>query len=80
MTYRYLGAAPPVKTVDADGKICFPESAFLRIQPRAAGVQRELVTLTGRYSARLIPLDRGLLVVDPRYDNLPLGPGWEWRM
>lgn len=59
---------------------CFPDQALLRLQPRAAGpLFRELVTLTGPYESWPISPDRGLLVIDPRYDNLPLGPGWEWR-
>lgn len=30
--------------------------------------------------AESVPItwNRGILVIDPRYDTLPLGPGWEW--
>jgi len=57
---------------------CFPEQAILRLQPRAAGpLYRELVTQTGPYETYPISWDRGLLVIDPRYDNLPIGRGWE---
>lgn len=41
---------------------------------------RELVNLSGRAGSVPISWDRGMLIIDPRYDNLPLGPGWEWRM
>lgn len=61
-----------------DKSVCFPEKAILRMQPRAAGPQRELVTLTGGYERIRVPWNRGLLVIDPRYDTLPLGPV-EWR-
>jgi hypothetical protein len=58
---------------------CVPRHAVLRLQPSAAGpLYRELVTTSG--PARRIPFsyDRGLLVIDPRYDRLPaVGPGWE---
>ncbi len=60
--------------------LCFPEEAVLRLQPRAAGPYfRELQTLTGRYESWPIDPNRGLLVIDPHYDHLPLGPGWESR-
>lgn len=49
------------------------------MQPRAAGPTRVLQTLTGGYQQIPIPWNRGLLVIDPRYDNLPIGPGWEHR-
>lgn len=71
----YHGSA---KTTD---QICFPRDAVLRLQPRAAGALfRELVTLTGPYQSFPISPARGLLVVDPAYDRLPLGPGWEHRL
>lgn len=77
MSYHQTGPGPKPLTSD---EICFPEDAILRIQPRAAGpLLRELVTLTGPAQTFPISPDRGLLVIDPRYDNLPLGPGWEWR-
>lgn len=60
---------------------CFPDDALLRLQPRAAGpLYRDLVTLTGSYESIPIDPNRGLLLIDPRYDTLPLGPGWEWRV
>jgi hypothetical protein len=58
---------------------CFPDEAILRLQPRAAGPLRYLVTLAGRSESFPISWNRGVLVIDPRYDTLPLGPGWEWR-
>ena len=71
----YHGNAP------STDQVCFPRDGILRIQPRAAGpLFRELVTLTGPYETFPISPARGLLVVDPRYDNLPLGPGWEYRL
>jgi hypothetical protein len=34
--------------------------------------------MTGPYSEIPYSYDRGLLVIDPRYDTLPVvGPGWE---
>lgn len=73
MSYR--GAAP------STDQICFPQDALLRLQPRAAGpLVRELVTLSGRTQTWPISPARGLLVVDPRFDRLPLGPGWENRL
>lgn len=54
--------------------VCFPEEAVLRLQPRAAGPLRELETLVGSYERIVIPPDRGILVINPRYDTLPLGP------
>jgi hypothetical protein len=51
----------------------------MRLQPRAAGPIRSLMTLTGEFDEVPISPNRGLLIVDPRYDTLPLGPGWEWR-
>jgi len=58
---------------------CFPREAIVRVQPRAAGpLFRELVSVTGPYVSIPFTYDRGLLVVDPRYDTLPIvGPGWE---
>lgn len=60
-------------------KWCFPDDAILRLQPRAAGpLYRELVTQGGPYESFPIDWERGLLVIDPRYDDLPIGgPGWE---
>lgn len=40
---------------------------------------RELMTTSGRAESVPITWNRGILVIDPRYDTLPLGPGWEWR-
>jgi hypothetical protein len=76
MSYHHLGQGPAPKTSD---EVCFPRDAVLRMQPRAAGPMRELVTLSGRAGSASISWDRGMLVIDPRYDDLPLGPGWEWR-
>ncbi len=60
---------------------CFDDAHLLRIQPRAAGPMfRELQTLTGPAQSWTINPSRGLVVVDPRYDNLPIGRGWEPRM
>lgn len=58
---------------------CFPQEAVLRLQPRAAGpLFRELIPATGPYVSAPITYDRGLLVIDPRFDTLPVvGPGWE---
>ncbi len=58
---------------------CFPRQAVLRLQPRAGGpLIRELIPTTGPYRSMPYSYDRGLLVIDPRYDNLPVrGPGWE---
>ena len=68
----------PARSTD---QYCFPDEALLRLQPRAAGpLLRELVTLTGPYESFPISWDRGLLIVDPRYDNLPIGRGWEYRV
>ena len=74
-------------------RICFPEEAILRLQPRAAGpLIKDLVTVTGPAMSIPYSYNRGLLVVDPRYDHLQLtahrdmkpanpravvGPGWE---
>jgi len=69
-------ASPGTKTTD---DICFPRQAILRIQPRAAGPVRSLMTTSGLAEEFVISPTRGLIVIDPRYDNLPLGPGWEWR-
>lgn len=76
MSYSHTGFGAPPKTSD---EVCFPKDAILRLQPRAAGPLRELVTLTGGYESLPISWNRGVLIVDPRYDTLPLGPGWEWR-
>lgn len=77
MSYRHLGAGPPRRTTD---EICFPQEAFLRIQPRAAGpLLRELVTTSGPYETFPISWERGILAIDPRYDTLPIGPGWASR-
>lgn len=66
----------PQKTL---AQICFPRDAILRLQPRAAGpLFRSLVTAAGPYEEIPYSYERGLLVVDPRYDVLPvIGPGWE---
>lgn len=58
---------------------CFPDEAILRLQPRAAGpLFKELVTQSGPYESIPFSYDRGLLVIDPRWDDLPIGgPGWE---
>lgn len=64
--------------VRSSDEICFPKSALLRIQPRAAGPSRYLIATTGRAQASQIPINRGLLVVDPRFDTLPVGKGWEY--
>jgi hypothetical protein len=66
----------PVQSTDS---ICFPRDALLRIQPRAAGPMRTLITTSGPAHEVPVPLDRGLLVIDPRFDRLPVGPGWEPR-
>jgi hypothetical protein len=62
-------------------QLCFPREAVLRLQPRAAGpLIRSLITMSPHEPYREIPytFDRGLLVIDPRYDTLPvIGPGWE---
>lgn len=62
-------------------RVCFPERAVLRMQPRAAGpLIKSLVTMSPSEGYQSIPYsyNRGLLVIDPRYDNLPVvGPGWE---
>lgn len=76
MSYHHLGAGPAPRSSD---EVCFPRDAVLRMQPRAAGPMRELVNLTGSYESVPISWNRGVLIIDPRYDNLPLGPGWEWR-
>ena len=76
MSYHHLGQGPAPQTTD---EVCFPRDAVLRMQPRAAGPMRELVNLSGRAGSVPISWNRGVLVIDPRYDNLPLGPGWEWR-
>jgi hypothetical protein len=76
MSYHHLGQEPAPQTTD---EICFPRDAVFRVQPRAAGPMRELMTLSGRASSVPISWNRGILVIDPRYDTLPLGPGWEWR-
>jgi len=61
-------------------RYCFPDEAILRIQRRAAGpLFQELETLVGPYERFPIDPYRGLLVIDPRYDNLPIGRGWEPR-
>lgn len=58
---------------------CFPDEAILRLQPRAAGpLLKSLVPMTGPYFEIPYSYNRGLLVIDPRYDNLPvIAPGWE---
>jgi hypothetical protein len=58
---------------------CFPRNAVLRLQPRAAGpLIRDLVTVSGPYQSVPFSFNKGLLVIDPRYDTLPVrGPGWE---
>lgn len=62
-------------------ELCFPKSAVYRLQPRAAGPMiRELASTSGKAKSVPIPADRGLLVIDPRYDHLPRGRGWEWRL
>lgn len=76
MSYHHLGQGPAPQTTD---EVCFPKDAIMRLQPRAAGPLRHLVTLTGGYQSVPISWNRGLLIIDPRYDTLPLGPGWEWR-
>lgn len=60
-------------------QVCFPDSAILRLQPRAAGpLIKSLQTMSGPYMSIPYSYDRGLLVIDPRYDTLPVvGPGWE---
>lgn len=60
-------------------QVCFPRDAVLRLQPRAAGpLIRSLIPATGPYFEIPYTFDRGLLVIDPRYDTLPVvGPGWE---
>lgn len=60
-------------------RYCFPDEALLRIQPHSAGPLRELTALTGNASSVTIDPNRGLVVLDPHWDNLPIGPGWEWR-
>lgn len=78
MSYHHAGPGPHPRTSD---EWCFPDNALLRIQSRAAGpLFRELVTLTGPYETFPISHERGLLVVDPRYDDLPIGRGWESRL
>lgn len=64
------------KVVD---QYCFPRDAVLRLQPRAAGpLIKDLVTVAGPYESIPFTFGRGLLVIDPRYDTLPvIGPGWE---
>lgn len=61
---------------------CFPAHAVLRLQPRAAGpLLKDLVTVSGSYESIPFSFERGLLVIDPRYDNLPArGPGWESKV
>lgn len=63
----------------SSAQYCFPEEAVLRLQPRAAGpLLKSLVTTSGPYRSIPFTYDRGLLVIDPRYDRLPMvGPGWE---
>lgn len=62
-------------------QVCFPERAVLRMQPRAAGpLIKSLVTMDPGSPYESIPFtyNRGLLVIDPRYDTLPVvAPGWE---
>lgn len=66
----------------SDPQYCFPKEAVLRLQPRAAGpLIKDLVTVTGPYESTPFTFDRGLLVIDPRYDTLPvLAPGWESKI
>ena len=63
----------------ADSQYCFPREAVLRLQPRAAGpLIKELITTSGPYQSIPYSYNRGLLVIDPRFDRLPVvGPGWE---
>lgn len=63
------------------GQYCFPRQAVLRLQPRAAGpLFRSLTTMSGRYESIPYSYDRGLLIIDPRYDTLPtVVPGWEMK-
>lgn len=63
----------------ASDAYCFPREAVLRLQPRAAGpLIKDLVTVSGNYERIPFGYNRGLLVIDPRFDNLPIvGPGWE---
>lgn len=70
----------PAKTMQqVVDEYCFPRDAVLRLQPRAAGpLIRELVSVTGPYVSLPFTFDRGLLVIDPRYDTLPvITEGWE---
>lgn len=70
----------PTKTArQIAGEICFPDDAVLRLQPRAAGpLLKSLVTMVGPYEEIPFTFNRGLLVIDPRYDTLPVvAPGWE---
>lgn len=66
----------------SNGQVCFPSRAVLRLQPRAAGpLIKDLVTITGGYESIPYSYQRGLLVIDPRYDTLPVvGPGWESKI
>lgn len=63
-------------------QFCFPEAAVWRLQPRAAGpLLRSLVLTADPYFEVPYDYDRGLLVIDPRYDTLPVvGPGWESKV
>ena len=75
MSYHRLDGQP----VREAGDFCVPQEAVLRLQPRAAGpLFRELVTTAGPYESIPFNYDRGLLIIDPRFDSLPMiGPGWE---
>lgn len=63
----------------ASAQYCFPREAVLRLQPRAAGpLIKSLITVSGPYESIPYSYNRGLLVIDPRFDTLPvIGPGWE---
>lgn len=67
------------KPVRAAEEFCVPQRAVLRLQPRAAGpLMKELVFTSGPYEPIPFTYDRGLLVIDPRYDTLPVvDEGWE---
>lgn len=69
MSYHHLGQGPSPKTSD---EVCFPRKAVMRMRPRAAGPMRELMTTSGRAESVPVPWSRGMLVIDPRYDNLPI--------
>jgi hypothetical protein len=60
-------------------QLCFPREAVMRLQPRAAGpLYRSLETMSGPYRSIPYSYNRGLLIIDPRYDVLPvIASGWE---